>query len=131
MIYLALSLFGILFLELFQLLRVVYTGKSIISIAHESVRVLRSSDYDDDAKEKYARQSSLALFRCTGLIALKFIAISVALYALYLLLVTIEPDLRDRLLASFVSFRFIVLMTIGVAAYAWVRNALIKQLQPG
>ena len=131
MIYLALPLFGVLFLELFLLLGVVKTGKSIASVTRESLRVLGSSDYDDDAKERYARRSSLVLFRCTGMIVLKFVAIATGLCALYLLLVTVDPELRDRLLASFTSLRLIALMTIGAAAYAWVRNAVIKQLQPG
>jgi len=74
------------------------------------------------------RRESLAMFKATAMLMLKLLAISAALYAIFLGIVAVMPDLERSLLDSFVSPPIIVMMTIATAAYAWTRNAILKQL---
>jgi hypothetical protein len=128
MIYVLLLLFCIALFELFELLNLRKDAVHIVARSREAMRVVAAKDMSDDDKEAFMRRASLAMLKTTGLFTLKFLGVLAVVYAIFLGVVALIPDLEQPLLASFVSPSTIVLLTIATLLYAWLRNAVLKQL---
>ena len=116
----------IVFIELFIFLDLEKEAIGIITRSREAMSVVMSSELDDDAKEAFMRHASIDMFKATFMFVIKFLLIAVVLYAMYWLLVSIAPDLRDPILESFVSPIVIIGVTFAGISYAWVRNVVLK-----
>lgn len=128
MIYALLFLFCVVFLELFLLLDLRKGATAIVARSHEALRVMVAKDMSDDEKEAFMRSASLALLKAAATFALKVFGIFLVLYAIFLGAVALAPDLERPLLDSFVSPPILLMLTIATVSYAWVRNAVLKQL---
>lgn len=126
MIYAIVFLFGIVFFEMFLALRITKDAMAIIARSNEAMRVLKS-DLDDDEKEAFMRRGSADIFKATLRFALKFLSIGLALYLLFLLIVTLSPDARQPIADSLVSPVIIVMLTVAIILYAWARKALLAR----
>jgi hypothetical protein len=131
MIYAVLFPFCIALFELFSLLKIGRDAMAIITRSQEAMRVLMSSELGDDDKEVLMRRGSADIFKATLRFALKFLAIGVVLYLLFLLTVTLLPDLKQPMLESLYSPVVIVVLTVGTMCYAWVRRAIVSRLRGG
>lgn len=126
MIYASLTIFCVVFVELFLFLDIRKDIALVASTARKSLGVLASSEMADDAKEAFVRHASLDIFRTTGIFATKVIAIFVVLYFIYVLFIVASPDLEQDLLQSFVSPMVILITSIVAMCYVWVRNVILK-----
>jgi hypothetical protein len=124
LLFLSLVLF-----ELFRLLRMGANAKTIIARSQEAMRVLRSPQLADDAKESFMRRGSIEILKATLQLAAKFVLTVGILFALFQLFVAIFPDLRQPLLESLVSPSVITILTAAVVGYAWARKAALRRLQ--
>ena len=131
MIYAVLFSFCIVLFELFALLKIGRDAMAIIARSQEAMRALMSSELGDDDKEVLMRRGSADIFKATLRFALKFLAIGVVLYLLFLLTVTFFPDLKQAMLESLYSPVVIAVLTIGTLCYAWVRRAIVSRLRSG
>ena len=131
MIYAVLFPFCIALFELFELLKIGRDAMAIITRSQEAMRVLRSSELGDDDKEVLMRRGSADIFKATLRFALKFLAIGVVLYLLFLLTVALFPDLKQAMLESLYSPVVIAVVTVGTMCYAWVRRTIVSHLRSG
>jgi hypothetical protein len=131
MIYAVLFPFCIALFELFGLLNIGRDAMAIITRSQEAMRVLMSSELGDDDKEVLMRRGSAAIFKATLRFALKFLAIGVVLYVLFLMTITLFPDLKKAMLESLYSPVVIAVLTVGTMCYAWVRRAIVSRLRSG
>ena len=131
MIYLVLFPFCIILFELFALLKMGREPMAIITRSREAMRVLMSSELGDDDKEVLMRRGSADIFKATLRFALKFLSIGVVLYLLFLLIVTLFPDLKQAMFKSLYSPVVIAILTLGTLCYAWVRKAILSRLRSG
>ena len=72
--------------EWFALLNIGRDAMAIVTRSQEAMRVLMSAEFADDDKEVLMRRASADIFMATLRFALKFLAIAVVLYLLFLLL---------------------------------------------
>ena len=77
------------------------------------------------------RRGSADIFKATLRFALKFLSIGVVLYLLFLLIVTLFPDLKQAMFESLYSPVVIAILTLGTLCYAWVRKAILSRLRSG
>jgi hypothetical protein len=129
MIYAVLFPFCIVFCELFVLLQIGRDALAIISRSQEAMRVLRSAEFSDDDKEVLMRRASADTFKATLLFALKFLAMGVVLYLLFLLAITLFPGMKQALIESLYSPVVIVVLTVGTLCYAWMRRAIVSRVR--
>jgi hypothetical protein len=128
MIYALLLPLCIVFLELFLFLDLRKEAMAIVARSREAVRVMAAKDISDDDKEAFMRRAALAMLKATAMFTLKFLGIVAVLCAIFLGAVALMPDLERPLLDSLVSPPTILMLTIATVLYAWVRNAVLKQL---
>ena len=128
MIYALLLFFCIVFFELSGLMDLRKEALAIVTRSRAAMRVMTAADMSDDDKEKFMRRESLGMLRTTGTFTLKFLGIIAVLYAAFLGVVALVPRLEQPLLDSFVSPSMILLLTAATVLYAWLRNAVVKQL---
>lgn len=123
-------LFGscVVFVELFQILRLPEHARALVADAREGMLALGRAGLSDEAKEAYMRAASASVLRATVLLALKLLIIGAVLYALYAAAVLAQPALESELARSLVSPRVIALLTLVAACYVLLRNAVLKQL---
>jgi len=131
MIYLVLFPFCIILFELFALLKTSRDATAIITRSREAMRVLMSSELGDDDKEVLMRRGSADIFKATLRFALKFLSIGVVLYLLFLLTVTLFPDLKQAMFESLYSPVVIAILTLGTLCYAWLRKAVLSLVRSG
>jgi len=131
MIYAVLFPFCILLFELFALLKMGRDAMAIITRSQEAMRVLMSSELGDYDKEVLMRRGSADIFKATLRFAVKFLSLGVVLYLLFLLTVTLFPDLKQALFESLYSPVVIAVLTFGTMCYAWVRKAILSRLRSG
>lgn len=131
MIYAVLFPFCILLFELFALLKMGRDAMAIITRSQEAMRVLMSSELGDYDKEVLMRRGSADIFKATLRFAAKFLSLGVVLYLLFLLTVTLFPDLKQALFESLYSPVVIAVLTFGTMCYAWVRKAILSRLRGG
>jgi len=129
MIYAVLFPFCMVLFELFALLKIVRDAMAIVTRSQEAMRVLMYSDLGDDEKEVLMRRGSADIFKATLRFALKFAAIGAVLYLLFVLTVTLLPDLKEELLESLYSPVVIAVLTVATLCYAWVRKAVVSGLR--
>lgn len=128
MTYAVLFVFCIVFLELFLFLQLRNEVMAIMRRSREALRVLMTRDLDDSEKESFMRRESVLMLKAAVLFTAKFAIIFGVLYLVYLLAVSVFPDLQDEILDSLVSPAVIVILTGATLCYAWARNAIRKQL---
>jgi len=104
---------------------------AIITRSQEAMRVLMSAELADDDKEVLMRRGSADIFKATLRFALKFLAIGVVLYLLFLLTITLLPGLKQALLESLYSPVVIAVLTVGTMCYAWARRSIVSRLRSG
>jgi hypothetical protein len=126
MLYVYLGVSCIAFVELFIALDILHESRSLISRTHEAMRVVMSTELDDDQKEVFMRRASLEMFKSTGLFLGKFLVIAAALYAVYVAAVAVFPDLRPQILASLASPASMVGLTAFAFVYVWARNVIFR-----
>jgi len=131
MIYAVLFTLCIALFELFALLNIGRDAMAIVTRSQEAMRVLMSAEFADDDKEVLMRRASADIFMATLRFALKFLAIAVVLYLLFLLTVTLSPALKQPLLESLYSPVVIAALTVATMCYAWVRRAVVSRLRSG
>jgi hypothetical protein len=129
MIYAVLFPFCIVLFESFAWLKIGRDALAIVARSQEAMRVLRSAEVGDDDKEVLMRRASADIFKATWRFALKFLAIGVVLYLLFLLTVTLVPDLKQAMLESLYSPVVIAVLTIGTLCYAWVRKVIASRVR--
>ena len=113
MIYAVLFTLCIALFELFALLNIGRDAMAIVTRSQEAMRVLMSAEFADDDKEVLMRRASADIFMATLRFALKFLAIAVVLYLLFLLTVTLSPALKQPLLESLYSPVVIAALTVA------------------
>ena len=131
MIYAVLFPFCMVLFELFALLKIGRDAMAIVTRSQEAMRVLMSAELADDDKEVLMRRGSADIFKATLRFALKFLAIGVVLYLLFLLTVTLFPDLKQALFESLYSPVVIAVLTVGTMCYAWARRSIVSRLRSG
>jgi hypothetical protein len=131
MIYAVFFPFCIVLFELFGLLNIGRDAMAIITRSQEAMRVLMSAELADDDKEVLMRRGSADIFKATLRFALKFLAIGVVLYLLFLLTITLLPGLKQALLESLYSPVVIAVLTVGTMCYAWARRSIVSRLRSG
>jgi hypothetical protein len=127
-IYAPLLILCITLFELFALLNMAASAKTILTRSQEAMRVLASHDLSDDEKESSVRRGSLAILKATLALAAKLLLTGAILFALFELIVAIFPALRQPLLDSFVSPLVIVILTVAIIVYAWARKLALRHL---
>lgn len=125
MIYPPLVLFAIVFFELFVLLRIGKDARAIVTLSGESMRLLVTSGIGDGETEAFIRRKSAEIFKATCTFAVKLLAIGLVIYLLFLLTVTLFPDLREAILTGLVSPAVIMIVTGATVCYALVRNSTL------
>jgi len=128
MIYGPLLLLSVALFELFLLLKIGRSAKTILASSQDAMRVLKSPELGDDQKESLMRRGSVEILKATMGLAAKLLLIGAILFVLFELIVAIFPDLRQRLLESLVSPGVIALLTVAVVGYAWARKAALRRL---
>ena len=131
MIYAVFFPFCIVLFELFGLLNIGRDAMAIITRSQEAMRILLSAELADDDKEVLMRRGSADIFKATLRFALKFLAIGVVLYLLFLLTITLLPGLKQALLESLYSPVVIAVLTVGTMCYAWARRSIVSRLRSG
>jgi hypothetical protein len=131
MIYAVLFPFCIALFELFALLNIGRDAMAIITRSQEAMRALMSSELGDDDKEVLMRRGSADIFKATIRFALKFLAIGGVLYLLFLLTVTLFPDLKQAMIESLYSPVIIAVLTVVTLCYGWLRRAIVSRLRSG
>ena len=125
MIYGPLLFLSIVLFELFVLLRMVDNARTILASSQDAMRVLASRDLTDDEKESVMRRGSLEILNATLRLAAKLLLTGAILFALFQLIVTIFPDLKQPLLDSLLSPTVIAILTVTMIAYAWARRSVL------
>jgi len=129
MIYFALLLLSILFIELFILFDINDTVRSVLRISRDAYSVMRSPELDENQKERFIRRSALDMFRITLVFLVKITFILLALYVLYVILSSVFSLSEDRLIAaSFLPQTIIALILLGFL-YIRLRSVIIRRLQ--
>jgi hypothetical protein len=128
MIYGPLLLLSIALFELFVLLNMAASAKTILTRSRESMRVLASSTLSDDEKESFVRRGSLAILKATLALAAKLLLTAAILFAIFEGIVAIFPTLRQPLLDSFLSPLVILILTVAILGYAWARKLALRHL---
>ena len=126
MIYAALALMCVLFIELFILLNLRLRADEIFSVSREAMQTMSSKSLSDAEKEVAIRGCSLRLLKATLLFTGLFGLIVLALVAVYVAFVAMFPDLRGPLDAALLSPLVLAGMTAGALAYIWLRRAITK-----
>ncbi len=127
MLYASLLLFGIVLFESFTLLHIGRDAMAIVTRSQEAMRILKSTEIDDDAKEVHMRRGSLEVFQATLRFALKFAVIGAILYLLFAGIVLLRPELEQPILSSLVSPLAIVALTVATLGYAWIRRKVFAR----
>ena len=122
MIYGPLLFLSVVLFELFRLLNIAADGKTIIASSQEAMRVLKSPQLSDEEKESFMRRGSVETFKATLRLAAKLALTGAVLFALFELIVALFPDLEKPLLDSLLSPTVIVILTVALIAYAFVRK---------
>jgi hypothetical protein len=104
---------------------------AIVTRSQEAMRVLMYSELGDDDKEVLMRRGSADIFKATLRFALKFVAIGGVLYLLFMLTVSLLPDLKQALLEGLYSPVVIAVLTVATLCYGWVRRAIVSRLRSG
>ncbi len=126
MIYVFYFVSCIAFIELFIFLDLKKEAMSIVTRSREAVSIVMASELDDDTKEVFIRRASVAMFKTTFVLVIKLLLIIVVLYAMYLLVLAVFPELTDSILEGFVSPIVIIECTFAAIGYAWTRNVVFK-----
>jgi hypothetical protein len=125
MIYVPLILLSVALFELFVLLKIAESARTILSRSREAMRVLASPELGDDEKESCMRRGSIETFKATLGLTAKLLLTAGILFALFELIIVMFPALRQPLIASLVSPSAIVILTVAVFGYAWIRKAAL------
>lgn len=128
MIYIALFAICTLFIELFILLRLNDTIKSVFDLSQQAVGVVTSKQLNDNEKEVIIRQTSLEMFKVTFIFIFKFVAIVLILYLAYLLLAEILSFSEATFVESLYSIKVIILLTLVAIVYLRLRNVVVQRL---
>jgi hypothetical protein len=127
MIYGPLLLLSVALFELFVLLKMAESARTILASSREAMRILASPDLGDDEKESCMRRGSLEILKATLGLAGKLLLMGAILFALFELIVAIFPALRQPLPESLVSPTVIVILTVAVIGYAWLRKLALRR----
>ena len=129
MIYITLLLLSVLFIELFIILDINGTVRSVLRISRDACSIMKSSELDEIEKERFVRRSALDMFKITLVFLAKIILILLALYVLYIILSSMFSLSEDRLIeASFLPQTIIALILFGFL-YIRLRSVIIRRLQ--
>lgn len=128
MLYAALAVMCIAFVEVFRLLRLQDQLTNTLRISRESLEIVRSETMTDDEKEVASRRSSIALFGQTGLFLGKLVLTLVGPAVVYLLAVFALKLDRAELDASLMSPLVWLAMTVLALIYVGIRHAVTRRL---
>ena len=129
MIYIALFFLSVVFIELFILLGINDSVKSVLRISRDAYSVIMSVELDENEKEQSIRRASLDMFKITLVFLAKFIIVLPALYILYLVLSSLFSLSEERLIeVSFLPQTILALIFIGFL-YIRLRSVIIRRLQ--
>ena len=129
MIYITLLLLSVLFIELFVLVDITHSVKSVLRISRDAYSTMMSSELDEKEKEKFVRRSSLDMFKITLVVLVKITFILMALYVLYIILSSMFSLSEDRLIeVSFLPQTILALILFGFL-YIRLRSVIIRRLQ--
>ena len=129
MIYITLLLLSVLLIELFVLLDITHSVRSVLRISRDAYSTMMSSELDENVKEQFVRRSSLDMFKITLLFLVKITFVLLVLYVLYMILSSVFSLSEDRLIeVSFLPQTIIALIIFGFL-YIRLRNVIIRRLQ--
>ena len=129
MIYITLLLLSVLLIELFVLVDITYSVRSVLRISRDAYSTMMSSELDENVKEQFVRRSSLDMFKITLLFLVKITFVLLVLYVLYMILSSVFSLSEDRLIeVSFLPQTIIALIIFGFL-YMRLRNVIIRRLQ--
>ncbi len=128
MIYIALSVICVLFVELSIQLGLSDTIKKLLGLTWHAVGVLFSQEYSDPKKEVMIRQASLDLYKVTSVFIAKFTAVLLGIYFAYLLFAQILQLSEGEFIASLYSVKVILLLTLVSVVYVRLRHVVVQRL---
>jgi len=129
MIYITLLLLSVLLIELFLLVDITHSVRSVLRISRDAYSTMMSSELDENVKEQFVRRSSLDMFKITLLFLVKITFVLLVLYVLYMILSSVFSLSEDRLIeVSFLPQTIIALIIFGFL-YIRLRNVIIRRLQ--
>jgi hypothetical protein len=115
-------------IALFELLLFLHIGNDATAIAtasRECMRILLSSEIEDDDKEALVRGGSIDILKATSFLAAKLSLCGVIFYLMFRLVAVLFPALKIAAFESFFSPVSIAIFTAVVVFYAWVRKAVL------
>ena len=129
MIYITLLLLSVLFIELFILFDINDTIRSVLRISRDVYSIMKSSELDENEKERFVRRSALDMFKITLVFLVKIAFILLALYVLYIILSSVFSLSEERLIeVSLLPQTIVALILLGFL-YIRLRSVIIRRLQ--
>ena len=128
MLYAALALMSVAFVEILRLIRLEDQFTATVRISRDSLAVVRSKTATDAEKESASRQSSVALIQQTGLLVGKLALALLAPAVIYGLAVVAANVDRARLDASLMSPLVWLGMTVVAVIYLRISRAIARRL---
>jgi hypothetical protein len=129
MIYLALLLLTVVFIEMFMLCGVNHSVKRMLHISQCAYSTIMSADLDEEQKEKSVRRASLDMLKTTLAFLLKVSVVMLTLIISYLMLSFAFTFSEDRLMEMALLPRTIIALAVTGYLYIRLRNVIIRQLQ--
>jgi len=129
MIYIALLLLSVLFIELFILFDINDSIRSVLRISRDAYSTVMSSELDDNEKELFVRRSSLAMFKITLAFLLKIMFVLLALYVFYILFSFLFSFSGEELIKVSLLPQTIIALILLSFLYIRLRSVIIRRLQ--
>ncbi len=127
MVYVFFIAISILFIECFVFFKITHHVSSMMDIVKEAANVFLSSA-DDNKKEEIIKRSSVKLFIETFYLIIRFLLISIFIFGLYYLIITISPQDKTEIINGLSSYTILAGLTIFSFIYISIRNVIKKIL---
>lgn len=124
MIWVALLLLCLAFIESFVAFRVPQAAKALLASGSASITFLSSPDLDDAAKEKFARTQSLKLLKQTSLFAARMCAVGAVVAIVYVILRHSGFVAARALDDAATSWEALVVLSVFGVIYARIRYGI-------
>ena len=119
-------LLAIIPFELFVLLRMNADAKELITRAQKSMRVLASSELEDDEKERVVRRGAVEIFQNTIRFGGKLVLITLVVLLPLLWVKASFPLLWTTILANILRPATAATVTVVLVFYAWLRYMVLR-----
>lgn len=103
-------------------------GRALLQTSRESLRVLTSADFNDEAKERFVRSASLRVLGATGQFVLKLCLLAAVAFGLYSAATLWAPGMEPELSRAIRSPAVIADLSLVTALYVLVRHVVRRAL---